>query len=50
MVVTPVVFTVRLAGGLVTLPVPLETMHRNWSPVIADVVPLTTSVEVAEPL
>jgi hypothetical protein len=49
MVVTPVTFTVRLTGALVTLPEDALTTHWNWSPVIAVVVPSTTSMEVAEP-
>jgi hypothetical protein len=49
-VVTPTVFTVSVAGALVALPDEFVTMHWNWSPLIAEVVPLTTRVDVAEPL
>src|SRR5580658_9666030 len=49
-VVTPTLFTVRLAGALVALADEFVTTHWNWSPVIADVVPSTTSIGVADPL
>lgn len=49
MVVTPLAFTVSVDESVVAEPEAPLTRHWNWSPVIASVVPRTTSVEVAEP-
>ena len=48
-VVTPIALTVRVAGELLWLPVAFWTVHLNWSPPMAKVVPLTTRVDVSVP-